>query len=172
MPNHLSLQAAASLLACSKRTLWRRVSDGGLDRGPDDAHGRATIGLAAVQNHCDLPWAADDWQRVLAADHGDRTAQCETGLQLLLNQRPADALYWLQLAAQQGEPDALYWLGYCALRGWGQTANPHQGLQHLAHAAAAGHVIAQAALVQVDLSAVAARPSAARNDQGLKPPGR
>lgn len=144
MSHYLSLHAAATLLACSKRTVWRRLGEGIFSRGPDDALGRATVSLEAVRAHSSLPMEAEGWVILFNADQGDRVAQCEMGLHLLQVHCHDGALYWLQLAAQQGEPDAMYWLGYCALKGWGGAPNPALGLQHISAAAAAGHSVALA----------------------------
>ena len=70
----LSLQTAAWVTGISKRTLWRRVGSGQLARGPNDAHGRATVALADLLPHTRWALTPTDWARLLAADHGDAPA--------------------------------------------------------------------------------------------------
>lgn len=143
-PAALSLQAAACVTGISKRTLWRRLGNGQLPRGPDDAHGRATVWATALHNALQAPLQTADWPQVLAADAGDASAQMALALAYLTQSQWVSAHYWLEQAARQHHADAMHWLATLAFEGRLGPANPTAGLLWLAKAAQAGHAIAQA----------------------------
>jgi hypothetical protein len=142
----ISLYAAETLTGRSRRTLWRKVADGTLPRGPDDAQGRATVPWLALSPWLKLPPGEPTQALVLTADAGVASAQAELGEALLQAGAAGGAVYWFQLAAKQGAGDAMHWLAMCHLRGEGCEASLPQGMVWLAKAAGAGHRIAQSQL--------------------------
>lgn len=147
VPATISLMAAAALLGRSKRTLWRRVSDGALCRAPDDAAARTMLFTKDIA--AELPWrlSPEEWDLVARADAGDATAQATLAGLLLKRELPAAAVYWWALAAKQGHADAMQWLARAYLAGEGVAADANVGMMWLAKAAAASHPIA---LAQMD----------------------
>lgn len=143
MTNTISLASAEHLLQKSKRTLWRRLAEGGFARGADDAEGRATVVLSeALLAEAGLPQTLSE--TLLAADRGDKQAQCDLGVFCLEAAKPTAARYWLNAAGDQGHADALHWLGMAHLSALlGSDSDNNQGLMFLAKAAAHGHVIAR-----------------------------
>jgi hypothetical protein len=140
----ISLQAAVTLTDKSRRTLWRRVSDGSLQRGPGDGQGRTMVWLDEVLADACLPFTPEDLALVRAADAGDAQAQSEVGLLFLEAGHHTSALYWLDLAVRQKHADALHWLARCHIGGWGCPPDENLGLMWLARAAALGHAVSTA----------------------------
>lgn len=146
----ISLMAAAALLCRSKRTLWRRVSDGTLRRAPDDAAARTMLYVHDIAP--ELPWrfTPAEWELVLQADAGQAHAQAALALRLLGRRQPnamlaeAAAVYWLTLAAKQGHADSMQWLARAYVAGEGVPPDANVGTMWLARAAAAGHPVALA----------------------------
>lgn len=140
----ISVESAIALTDLSRRTWWRRISDGQVSRVADDARGRAMLAWSDVQPHICVPMGADELALVLRADAGDAEAQNDLG-QLFLNAgKHKAAHYWFGQAAQQDNADAMQWLGFCYVTGSGVAKDDHLGIMWLAKAAAHGHVIAQA----------------------------
>lgn len=137
----ISLQAAAALTGRSRRTLWRRVEDGSLPRGENDARGRTMVRLDALGADLRLP--ADDATvaEIRRADGGDAAAQNELAMRLLAADAPDAAIYWLELAAEQQHADAMHWLARCRFGGAGVARDAPLGLMWLAKSAALGHRI-------------------------------
>lgn len=152
MNSSLSLLAAASVTGKSKRTLWRRLADGSLQRAPDDAHGRTMLSTAQIATEVCLPLTTVDWACLQAADEGDPTAQCDMAVRLLSAGHEPNAQYWLEQAARQKHPEAMHWLAYCHLTGLGRAPDQNAGMVWLARAAAAGHVIAMRQMAGLQLS--------------------
>lgn len=55
----VSLDTAALVTGTSKRTLWRRLSAGKLQRHSMDERGRVMLALADIAEHICLPFSAD-----------------------------------------------------------------------------------------------------------------
>ena len=55
----VSLDTAALVTGTSKRTLWRRLSAGKLQRHSMDERGRVMLALADIYEHICLPFSAD-----------------------------------------------------------------------------------------------------------------
>lgn len=55
----VSLDTAALVTNTSKRTLWRRLSAGKLQRHSMDERGRVMLALADISEHICLPFSAD-----------------------------------------------------------------------------------------------------------------
>lgn len=147
--NHMiSLAAAITLTEWSKRTLWRRISDGTLTRGDDHSlDDKAKIGLDAIKAHICIPLADDDYALIASADKGNAEAQTDLALLFLAHAKPASAIYWLELAAKREYANAMYLLGRCYTDGNGLPHNDNLGIMWIARAAALGHVIS---LAQMD----------------------
>lgn len=139
----ISLAAAITLTEWSKRTLWRRISDGTLTRGDHSASDDKTkIQLDAIKAHICIPLQADDYALIEAADKGNVEAQTDLALLFLAHAKPASAIYWLELAAKRDYPNAMYLLGRCHTDGNGMPQNDNLGIMWIAKAAALGHVVA------------------------------
>lgn len=141
----ITLNTTASLTGLSKRTLWRRVADGQLH-----AQGNAELGehsrvrldevLAISRIHLDL---AADGALIAEADAGVPEAQCDLGLEFLMQGLPTEAVAWFTLSAQQNEPEAIHQLGRCYIAGQGVAADEAQGVALITRAAALGHFTAK-----------------------------
>lgn len=149
----ISLMAAVTLTGKSKRTLWRRLSDGSLARAPDDSHGRTMLPLQAVAAEACLPLSDEDWKLVQAADAGSAVAQNELAYRFLAAGQDAAAWYWFEQAAKRQHPDSMHWLASLAIAGRGHAPDEQAGMVWLARAAAAGHAIAQQQMAGIRPSA-------------------
>ncbi len=150
----ISLQTAAWVTGISKRTLWRRVGAGQLARGPNDAHGRATVLLDDLLPHARWRLSRGEWARLLAADQGDAPAQMEWAELALEQGEWVSAHYWLEQAARHQHAEAMHWLATLAFEGRLGPADATAGLLWLAKAAKAGHAIAQAQMAGLRPGAV------------------
>lgn len=149
--DRISLMAAVTLTGKSKRTLWRRLSDGTLTRAPDDTHGRTMVLLAAVQGEAGFHLEEHDWYTLLAADGGSASAQLDMGYLFMAADQIPSAVYWLEQAARQQQPDAMLWLARLALEDDAESQNEEKAWVWLTKAAAQGHPIARAQLHQLKL---------------------
>lgn len=140
----ISVESAIAITELSRRTWWRRISEGKVARVADDARGRAMLHWPDVVPHICIALNPDDLARTLRADAGEADAQNDMGQLFLSADKPKAALYWLGLAAEQGNADAMQWLGHCYTHGKGLPKDNNLGLMWIAKAAAHGHVIAQA----------------------------
>jgi len=140
----ITLNTAASLTGLSKRTLWRRVNDGLLHiQGQTEQGGHALVLLDEVMPLSRLQLEADDFSLVLDADAGKAEAQCDLGLEFLMQGMPTEAVHWFKEAAKQRYPEALHQLGRCYITGTGIKANEALGIEHISRAAALGHSTAR-----------------------------
>jgi len=139
----ISIDTAVRLTDLSRRTLWRRIGGGGLERGTNDSRGRAMIEVEAVLPFVTVPLESSDWAVIEKADAGEAEAQNDTAMLFLSAGRPRSAIYWLERAAEQDYPDAMQLLAGCYLAGAGIDKDEHLGLMWLAKAAAKGHLIAR-----------------------------
>lgn len=148
----ISLDAAEVMAGISRRTLWRRVTDGALAIGAKDGRGRATVLLddvrALIEDNIGLALGGAEAQWLVQADAGDAAAQADIGALLYVESAGGGqaaleaALYWLRQAADKGNADAMHWLGTaCAAEGSEQ--GNREAMMWIAKAAAHGHVIAQ-----------------------------
>lgn len=140
----ISVESAIAITELSRRTWWRRISEGKVARVADDARGRAMLHWPDVVPHICIALNPDDLACTLRADAGEADTQNDIGQLFLGADKPKAALYWLGLAAEQGNADAMQWLGHCYTHGKGLPKDNNLGLMWIAKAAAHGHVIAQA----------------------------
>lgn len=113
----VTLNTAEALGGISRRTLWRRISDGSVRTAPNSAGNQTRVVLADVLKAAGaaLPMACYPWLK--AADAGEADAQCEVALTFLEGGEVKRALYWLRKAADQSCAEALYWRGRLRLGG-------------------------------------------------------
>ena len=140
----VSIDTAVAITALSRRTWWRRISEGTVRRVINDRRGRAMVYLNEVESYICIPMKPKDLAVILRADAGDADAQNDIGQLFSISGKHEEALYWLQHAARQDHPDAMQWLGRCYTSGDGVPQNDNLGLMWIAKAASYGHVIAQA----------------------------
>jgi len=140
----ISIAAAITLTELSKRTLWRRISDGSLIRIDDNTvDDKAKISLDAIKSNICVPLEPEDFDLIESADAGNAEAQTDLALLFLSNAKPESAVYWLKLAVKQDYLEAMHWLGRCYTDGNGLPKNENLGIMWIAKAAAQGHVISQ-----------------------------
>lgn len=140
----ISLATAITLTEWSKRTLWRRISDGTLTRGDyQGSDDKAKIQLDAIKAYICIPMKADDFFLVELADAGNAEAQTDLALLFLAHAKAASAIHWLELAAKRDYPNAMYLLGRCYTDGLGLASDENVGIMWIAKAAALGHVISR-----------------------------
>ena len=139
----ISIDAAIVITQKSRRTWWRRISEGAVRRLANDGRGRAMLSWDEVSCCICIPMTSEDLAFVLRADAGNAEAQNDIGQLFSITGKYAAAHYWLQHAAQQGHPDAMQWLGHCYLSGKGVPQDDNLGIMWIAKAASHGHVIAQ-----------------------------
>lgn len=145
----VSLETAALLLGISKRTLWRRLSAGQLQRHGVGEQGRVMLALADLSGRFCVPFdltatAGGDIALLVAADQGDSEAQNELALLFLEHERPDIAFHWLSLAAQQQHADAMHYLSLLYQQGLGVERCDNEAMLWRAKAASVGHLIARA----------------------------
>ena len=140
----ISVESVIAITGLSRRTWWRRISEGEVTKVANDARGRAMVLWAEIVPHISIPLQAEDLAFVLRADTGDAAAQNDIGQLFSIAGKHKAAFYWLQQAAQQNNADAMQWLGHCYISGAGVPQNDNLGLMWIAKAAAHGHAIAQA----------------------------
>jgi TPR repeat protein len=140
----ISLDAAAVISNWSRRTWWRRITEGTVQRAADDVRGRAMLPWSAVEARLAIPFTGEDLEVLAKADLGDAEAQNDIGQLFAIAGRHESALYWIKQAAQQEDPDAMQWLGRAYAAGEGVSKDDNLAIMWLAKAAAHGHVIAQA----------------------------
>lgn len=142
MSRAINLEAAASVTQLSKRTLWRRLSDGQITRQPNDEMGRTMLTFEDLIPMLCIPMAHEDHGLVIEAAAGDANAQTDLALLFLDAGKPDIGLSWLTFAAEQGHPDAMHLLSKLHIQGNGTPKNDSLGLMWLAKAASVGHIIA------------------------------
>lgn len=139
-----NLTTVMALTGWSKRTLWRRVSDGTVVR-EDLSEGEKITKLRfnALTQHLCIPISDEDFGLIDQADAGDPEAQTDLAVLFLANDEFKGAMFWLESAAKKDYSEAMHLIGMCHLLGKGFSKNENLGVMWLAKAAAAGHVIAQ-----------------------------
>jgi len=139
----ISLDTAIQVTGISKRTLWRRVTDGQITRLDTDERGRAMVAFEEIVPLINLPLAPDDYELLVLADAGEADAQSDLA-QLFLDLDLTDlAVFWLSQAVEQQHPDAMQIMAELYIKGRGVDKDKNTGLMWLAKAAAHGHAIAQ-----------------------------
>jgi len=152
----LNLATAMTLTGWSKRTLWRRISDGTLVRNDDSVNTQATkLSWFFLKPHLCIPLDEADYQLVEAADGGDAVAQTDLAILFFENERFKAAVYWLELAVKQDYAEAMHLLGTSFLHGQGVNASNALGLMWVAKAASLGHIIATEQLSSITEMATA-----------------
>lgn len=143
----ISLATAATLTEWSKRTLWRRISDGTLSRtGGDEIFDdkKTKIDLDTIKSRICIPIESGDLELIESADAGDAEAQTDLAVLFLSYGKSESAIYWLEVAAKQNYSGSMYWLGRCYIDGKGLTADENLGVMWIAKAASLDHVISKA----------------------------
>jgi len=155
----ISIDTASAITKLSRRTWWRRISEGNVTRVKNDNRGRAMLLWEEVAPHVCVAMEPEDKELVLLADAGNADAQDDIGQLFLLAKKHPSAFYWFGQAAQQNHPDAMQWLGHCYVQGKGVPKNENLGLMWIAKAAAQGHVIAQGLMKGLTSRAINAAPN-------------
>lgn len=143
----ITLNAAITLTAMSRRTLWRRVTHGTIATVGCSAptnKGRTMLALRDVVDASGVDLSEEEVELVVHADEGNAEAQADAGAMFFGKAQYKSALYWLQKAAAQGNADAMQWLGVCYASGAGLEADANLAVMWIAKAASLGHVLAHA----------------------------
>lgn len=156
----ISLDSAIIVTEISKRTLWRRLTEGQITRLENDDRGRAMLAFEDLIPLLCVPVAPDDHELFIQADAGDAEAQNDLAQLFLEADKPDIALYWLESAVsiQQSvvSVDAMHNLAKLYLKGIGVVKDENTALMWLAKAAAHGHVIAEQQMLALRQRAVQA----------------
>lgn len=142
MSKAISLNTAIIVTELSRRTLWRRLTDGQITRQENDQRGRAMLTFDDLVHMICVPVTPEDYELFTEADRGDANAQNDLAQLFLEAGRPDIALHWFQLAVDQGHADAMHNMAKLHLRGIAVVADKSKGLMWLAKAASFGHSIA------------------------------
>lgn len=142
MSRAINLDAASIVTQVSKRTLWRRLSDGQITRQENDEEGRTMLTFEDIIPMLCVPVAPEDYGLLTKAAAGDAESQNDLALLFLDADKPEIGLHWLNRAADQGNPDAMHNLSKLCMKGIGTPKDESTGLMWLAKAASLGHVIA------------------------------
>ena len=142
MSRAINVEAAVWITQLSKRTLWRRLSEGQITRQANDDEGRAMLTFEDLVPMLCMPVAPQDHDLIIEAAAGDADAQNDLALLFLDAEKLEFGLHWLTLAADQGHPDAMHNLSKLYIQGSGLPKDNSLGLMWLAKAASLGHIIA------------------------------
>jgi len=142
----VGLDTAVIVSGVSRRTWWRRLGDGQVQKLPNDAKGRAVISLNDLVDATKHPFSDEYLDLVLRADAGEAEAQNDLGQYLYELGRPEAAMYFVSAAAAAGYSDAMQWLGRAFAGGMGVEADSKLSVMWLSRAAVAGHSIANVQL--------------------------
>lgn len=140
----ISLDTAILITGISKRTLWRRVTEGQITRMDTDERGRAMIAFDEIAPLIALPIDPEDYELLIDADAGDADAQNDLAQLFFEIDLMGLGVSWLKQAVAQQHPDAMHNLSKLYIKGEGVEKDQNTGLMWLAKAAAHGHAIAQA----------------------------
>ncbi len=141
-PDAISLEAAIAVTGISKRTLWRRVSDGTIAKHKEDSRGRAMLAFTQIAGLIKLALSDEDLCTIAKADSGDANAQADAGAMFFVAGHFEAAVYWLDLAAAQDNAEAMQWLGNCHASGLGVAKDDSLAIMWIAKAASLGHPVA------------------------------
>jgi uncharacterized protein len=100
----LTLNAAITLTAMRRRTLWRRVTHGSIamiDHPPVSSKGRTMLALCDVVSAAALELDEEEIALVIRADEGDAQAQADAGAMFFNKAQYESALFWLEKAVVQ-----------------------------------------------------------------------
>lgn len=139
----ISLASTVVITEVSRRTWWRRISNGSVRRLPNGDNGRANLALADVVPISVIPLSPEDIEVLAKAEGGDADAQGDIGSLFALNAKHEIAHYWLSRAATNGSADAMQWLGATYIAGRGVVRDKFIGLMWIDRAASLGHEIAR-----------------------------
>jgi len=142
MAKAISLEAATIVMQVSKRTLWRRISDGQITRQNNDAEGRTMLTFEDIVPMLCVPVAPENYDLIIEAAAGNAESQNDLAVFFLEADKPDISLHWLKMAANQGHPDAMHNLSKLYIKGIGTQKDDSTGLMWLAKSASLGHVIA------------------------------
>lgn len=142
MGHAISLDTAIIVTGVSKRTLWRRVTNGQITRQGNDVRGRAMLTLATLAPMFCIPVVPEDYELFSDADAGDPDAQNDLAQLFLELDRPDIALHWFRMAVEQEHADAMHNLANLHRKGIGVPKDETISLMWLAKAASCGHLIA------------------------------
>jgi len=142
MSRAINLDAAAMVTKVSKRTLWRRLSEGQITRQDNDGEGRTMVTVKDIVPMLCVPLTLEDQELLIQAAAGDAESQNDLALLFLDADKPDIGLHWLTMAADQGHPDAMHNLSRLYIKGIGTQKDDSVGLMWLSKAASVGHVIA------------------------------
>ncbi len=157
MNDVVSIDTAALLIDASKRTLWRRLSAGKLQRHSMDERGRVMLALADIAEHFCVPLSlepaggggSNSYSLLVEADRGDSAAQNDLALLFLEHNRADIAVQWFLLAAQQQHADAMHYLSTLYQQGLGVEKCESTAMLWRAKAANQGHLIARAQMAAI-----------------------
>lgn len=94
----ISLDSAIIVTEISKRTLWRRLTEGQITRLDNDERGRAMLAFEDLIPLLCVAVDPLDYELFIDADAGDAHAQNDLAQLFLEADKPEIALYWLELA--------------------------------------------------------------------------
>ena len=141
----ISLETVSLLTNISKRTLWRRLSDGSLPRAAGVLpHNQVGVPIEAIHQWIGVPLTPEDHGLLRQADAGNTDAQTDLALIFLQYGKPEKAVYLLRLAAKHGNANAMHLLGRCLIGGRGVGTDEDMGIMWIARAATLGHLMAKA----------------------------
>lgn len=156
----LNLKTVMALTGWSKRTLWRRLSNGVVMREEQEDDGKATkISFDEIKEHICIPLIDEDFKLIQRADNGDVEAQIDLAVIFLENKKYKGAIYWLELAAEKKSSEAMHLMGICYLQGNGVFQDENLGIMWLAKAASYGHLIAKEQINSLTRRALATPPN-------------
>jgi hypothetical protein len=141
--SQISLESAIVVTERSKRTWWRRISDGHASK-VSDSRARPMLRLEDVAPQIVAPMTEEDLTVLVAADSGDAAAQADIGQLFLAAGKLEIAQHWLKMAAEHDNPDAMQVLARCYAAGEGVPKDENLAFMWRSKAAAHGHAIAQA----------------------------
>jgi hypothetical protein len=98
MSRAINLDAAVWVTQLSKRTLWRRLSEGQITRQDNDDEGRTMLTFEDIVPMLCIPVAQQDYDLIVEASAGDAEAQNNVALLFL------DALHPGQWYPQKRQP--------------------------------------------------------------------
>jgi len=144
----ISLEATIALTGLSRRTVWRRLAEGALQKVDLPEVGRSGVartwlGMAEVLAFAGLELDREQIDLLERADSGEGDAQLELGQFFYEQGRFEAAFYWFSLAANRNNSDAMSLLGRCYAEGIGTKKEEELALMWIAKAAALGSAIAQ-----------------------------
>jgi len=145
----ISLDAAIVITEQSKRTLWRRVTDGLITRVGSDARGRALLAFDEVMPFICIDLEAEELSDIQKADTGDANAQNEIGQLFIMRGKPKAGLFWLMAAAEHDHADAMRHVGNLYIAGTGVPKDVHNGVSWIAKAASFGSLIAKTQINEI-----------------------